>query len=492
MSWPIDWLWNACMEQTVISKRTLALFHKAAKDLPGYKAFLAERGIKPDAIDTIEALLNVPVTSKKNYLTANRIEDLIWEADQTSALLLCATSGSTGEPYYFPRNDKLSWQYSRLLEDYLKSSSYGKGRTLVLIGFGMGVWIGGIITLRAFEIAGERLGEPLSILPTGYNKTEIFKALRKLSPDFDQTIIVGYPPFIKELVDEAPAEGIDLTKLHMRFLFAAEAFNETFRNYVCQKAGVQDPLLDTLNIYGSADIGAMANETPLSILIRRLVIEYPLLYRDLFGQIEKTPTLAQYNPDFIEFEAIDNDILLSANGALPLIRYAIGDHGGVLEYDTINDLMKRYDISLETEIQQAGIAKIVNREYPFVYVYERADLSVTLQGLNIYPEFIKEGLLQPDMTAQFTERFTMATKNDIHHNQFLQINLELQKGVEANDKLKRHALKTIETSLIERSSEFAEVAKTRNVDKLLQVVLWPNGHPRYFTPGTKQKWVEKQ
>ncbi len=474
-----------------MSSYSLKLFKKAAKELPAYKSFLNQNGFKADTVSTEVDFRKVPITSKKNYLVPNKLDDLVWESDRATALLLCATSGSTGDPYYFPRNDELSNQYSYALEDFIKSSSYGKGRTLVIVGFGMGVWIGGVITMRAFELAGARMAEPLSILPAGYNKAEINKALRKLSPTYDQTIIVGYPPFIKELVDDAPKENIDLKKLNIRFLFAAESFNETFRNYVCEKAGVGNPILDTLNIYGSADIGAMAGETPLSILIRRLAIEDPLLYRDLFNQIERTPTLAQFNPKFIEFEAVDNDVVLTANGALPLIRYSIGDHGGVMDFQTIQAKMQKYDINLEAEIQKAGIQKLVKRDHPFVFVYERADLSVTLHGLNIYPEHIKEGLLSPDMTDFFTERFTMATKYDVHHNQFLQINIEMQKDVADSSKLNKHVKKSIHDSLVQRSSEFAEVAKTRDADELIQIVLWENGHPRYFSPGTKQKWVEK-
>jgi phenylacetate-CoA ligase len=378
-----------------------------------------------------------------------------------------------------------------MVEEYLKSSSYGDGPALVLLGFGMGVWIGGIITLRGFEIAGARMGKPLAILPTGYNKAEIFKALRKLSPDFEQTIIVGYPPFVKELVDEAEGEGIDLTKLNIRFMFAAEAFTETFRNYLCRKAGVKDPLRDTLNIYGSADVGAMANETPLSILVRRLVIEDPLLSMDIFGQIDKTPTLAQFNPEFINFEVVDGDVVLTADSALPLIRYSIGDHGGVMTYDHIKTVLARYSVNLDAEIQKAGIQQFVNRSHPFVYVYERTDLTVTVHGINIYPEYIKECLLAPAMSPNFTERFTMSTKTDIEHNQFLQINLELQKDVEPSPELTKQVRTLIRKALIGTSSEFAEVSKSHSADALLQIVLWPNGHPRYFAPGTKQKWVEK-
>jgi phenylacetate-CoA ligase len=474
------------------SKISFELFQRAAKNLPAYKQFLKTQDLDPSTIKQSGDFSRVPVTSKKTYLVPNKLEDLVWKENLAGLMLFCSTSGSTGEPYYFPRSEELSEQYSHAVENYLKYSSYGRGRTLVLVGFGMGVWIGGVITQRAFEMAAERSRIPISILPTGYNKTEIFKALKKLAPQFEQTVVIGYPPFVKELVDEAPSEGVDLKKLQVRFFFAAEAFTETFRNYLCEHAGVGSALLDTLNIYGSADVGAMAYETPLSILIRRLAIEDPLLYREMFGQIEKTPTLAQFNPDYIEFEAQDDELLLTADSAMPLIRYAIGDHGGVLSYEHIRTLMSRYKINLDAEVVKAGINKLVNKQHPFVYVYERTDLSVTLHGLIVYPEFIKEALLKPGMSKYFTERFTMATKTDIHHNQFLLINIELQKGVGVTVPIAEKALKAVKKSLIEKSSEFAEVAKSKRADELVKIELWPNGHPRYFAPGTKQKWVEKE
>lgn len=473
--------------------RSLRLFRRAAKELPAYRNFLARNNCSPSSIRTMDAFrTQVPLTDKKSYLTKNKHEDLVWEPDQQGLLLFCSTSGSTGEPYYFPRNEKLSLQYSYMIEDYLRYSSYGSGKTLVLIGFGMGVWIGGVITLRAFEIAAQRLGAPIAILPTGYNKVEIFKALKRLSPQYEQTILIGYPPFIKELVDEAPSEGINLAKLHTRLFFAAEAFSETFRDYVCAAVGIKDPLKDTLNVYGTADIGAMAYETPLSILVRRLVMSGdPLLRKAMFKQIEKTPTLAQYNPNFIEFEELDGEVVLTGDAALPLIRYAVGDHGGTFDYAYVRKTLKQYGIDLEVEISKANIGSVIDKKKPFVFVYERKDLAATLQGIIIYPEFIKECLLSENVHQSFTERFSMSTKYDINHNQFLQVNLELRKGIKPSKRLEEKALKHISAGLIARSSEFSEVSKTRSPSELLQILLWENGHPRYFAPGTKQKWVEK-
>jgi phenylacetate-CoA ligase len=474
----------------MISDRSLALFHKAASELPAYKAYLRASKFDPATVKTVDDFKRIPLTSKKSYLQLALHKDLIWSDSWRHSLLFCATSGSTGEPYYFPRDDSLAEQASIMAEEFLRNSSYGTGHTLVLMGLGMGVWIGGLITLRAFEIAAQRLQAPVSFLPTGYNKVEIFKALKKLSPQFDQTILVGYPPFVKEIVDEAESEGILLKDQNVRLMFAAEAFTERFRTYVCEKVGIKNPLLDTLNIYGTADIGAVAYETPLSILVRKLALENPLLYKDLFGQIEKTPTLAQYNQDFIDFEEVNGEVILTSNSVMPLIRYAIGDHGGVISYDHVCQLLNRYGIDLEQKIKNSGIAKTIKKR-PFVFVYERIDMATTLHGIIIYPEFIKEGLLNPKLMPFFTERFTMSTKNDIHHNQFLQINVELKKDIEQSEKLQRQALHAIRNSLIEKSSEFAEVSKSRNSEKLLQVILWPNGHPRYFTPGVKQKWIEK-
>ena len=474
----------------MITEKSLQLFHKAATEVPAYKGFLASKGVDPSAISDLASFQTVPITSKKDYLQTNSRLDLIWPEDQQGSLWYCSTSGSTGEAYYFPRKDDIAARGSWFAEAFLNYSSYGEGSTLIIVGFGMGVWIGGVITLRSFEIAAERMDKSVAFLPTGYNKAEIFKALRKLSPDYDQTILIGYPPFVKEVVDEAEGEGIDLSSLNMRLLFAAEAFTDTFRDYVCKKAGVANPYLDTLNIYGTADLGALAYETPISILIRKLAIEDPLLYQDIFGQIEKTPTLAQYHPDFIEFEEIDGELFLTSDGAIPLIRYAIGDHGGIFTFEHVKQIFHRYGIDLAEEARKYGIDNTVSQR-PFVYVYERTDLSATLHGIIIYPEFIKEGLLQSEMVSNFTEKFTMSTKNDVHHNQYLEINLELQESVEPSATLEELARRSITSNLISKSSEFAEIAKSREADHLIQIVLWTNGHPKYFAAGTKQKWVEK-
>lgn len=479
-----DRFWDKIRE-----RQALRLLHKAAEEVPAYKDFLKRRKINHYRVKTFWDFKRVPQTSKKEYLRRYPLKDLVSTGTLKRPLSFSATSGSTGEPFYFSRSSGLEWESSIVHEFFLRNSSYGSNLpTLVLVCFGMGVWIGGLITHRAFQLAGER-GLPVSVLAPGINKIEIFNALKKLAPNFAQVILAGYPPFIKDIIDEAPEYGVNLGKLNIRLLFAAEAFSEKFRDYVTKKAKVKNIYLDTMNIYGTADIGTMAFETPTSILLRRLALRNKKLFAEIFGDIKKTPTLAQYNPLFITFEEAGGEILLTGNNAVPLIRYNIGDHGGVYSFGEIAYIFKKYGVDIKKEVKSAGIDKL--SLLPFVYVYERTDLATTLYGLQIYPEMIREALLEKSIAHALTGKFALATKFSSKQNQYLEINLELKKGARATQALKKLALKKIIAALLVKSSEFRELyrqLKDRAVPKLM---FWPAEHPLYFKPGTKQKWVLK-
>ncbi len=470
-------------------KRTAArVASEAIQHVSAYRKFLKKHRGSLSKNVSFTDFLKLPLTSKKEYLRKYSLQDLSYSGIG-GAITYSATSGSTGKPFYFPRNQELDWQYSILLESYLRalSTQRGKQNTLVVIGFGMGVWIGGLITYRAFEFLNER-GANLSLITPGVNKKEIFNALRDLSPHYDQTILVGYPPFVKDILDEADEEGVDLKKANLKLLFAAEAFTESFRDYVAHKAGIKNLHNETLNIYGTADIGAMAFETPTSILIRRLVLHRPELAQKIFGNIKRTPTLAQYNPLFVHFECLNGEVVLTGNNEIPLVRYAVGDHGGVFSFAKLNDILKREGVDLAKE---ARAAKVRLEELPFVFVYERTDLSTTLYGLQIYPEVIREVLLEKRFQSALTGKFTMITAYDKKKNQQLQIHIEEKRG----RSIKKSEIRSLEKSIVEalrtRNSEFRELSDFLGKRAYPKLHFWPLGHSTHFQVGAKQKWVKK-
>lgn len=462
----------------VRKQRSLSLFHGASRQVPAYKDFLKKHKIDPNKIKKFEDLDILPHVTKENYLRKYSLPDLSWGGTLDQPLVYTSTSGSTGNPVYFHRSFQLDWQSSILHEMYYSSGQKSRGPTLVIVCFGMGVWIGGIITYQAFRLMKER-GHNLSLITPGINKEEIFRALKNLSPFYSQTVLVGYPPFIKDVIDESEERGINLKKLGLRILCAAEPFDEKFRRHLIKKSGA-DSKIGVTNIYGTADLGTMAIETPLSILIRETAIKKPDLFKELFGGINKMPTLCQYIPDHISFDATKHgDILITGDNSIPLIRYAIGDHGGTYSADT-----------LEKKLTDLGQKIDFIQHLPFVYVYERADLSTTLYGLQIYPESLREIFLQQPFVNYCTGKFTLETRFNQKQDQYLFIHIELRKNKKITDIIRKALLKFIVLQLENKNSEFRELHKMLGRRAWPKIVFWPYEDQKHFKVGIKQKWVK--
>jgi phenylacetate-CoA ligase len=478
--------------EKVKRRNTLRVFSLAKKRVPAYRDFLNKYNVKFKNSRTITNFKLLPIIDKKNYLRKYSLSDLTINGHLGSPLIFTSTSGSTGEPFYFNRSFSLDWRTSVIHELFYLHGHYRKREpVLVIVCFGMGVWIGGIITYQAFRLLQER-GYNVSIITPGINKQEIFNALRNLGREYKNIILAGYPPLIKDIIDEASSNGIDWRKFRVRLLFAAETFTEDFRDYVSQAVQIRNPFLDTMNIYGTAELGAMAFETPLTILIRRLCFQKHNFFEAIFKKIQKMPTLCQYIPSFISFESEGENILVSSDNTMPLVKYNLGDHGGEYSFTEMLEKLKELGIDLRKEARKAGIEKYWY-ELPFVYVYERADFSTNLYGLQVYPEPVRQALLKKPLSAYLTGKFTLETRFDSKQNQYLLIHLEVRRnrnGV-VPEAIKRAAFNIIVEQLESRNSEYRELHKFLGRRALPRLQFWPAEDPKYFKPGIKQKWVKR-
>ncbi len=57
---------------------------------------------------------------------------------------------------------------------------------------------------------------------------------------------------------------------------------------------MKDPLRSVTNIYGSAELGTMAMETPLSILLRRLAVNNQTPFEKIFGDVKRITKFAHF------------------------------------------------------------------------------------------------------------------------------------------------------------------------------------------------------
>jgi phenylacetate-CoA ligase len=73
---------------------------------------------------------------------------------------------------------------------------------------------------------------------------------------------LGYPPFIKMIIDNGNSISKDYWKGYiLKFVFAGEVFSEEWRSLLAGRSYVQELERDIVSIYGTADAGVLATET---------------------------------------------------------------------------------------------------------------------------------------------------------------------------------------------------------------------------------------
>ena len=474
------------------AEMALKLFHDMAKSVPAYKKFLEAHNCTTADIYDIGDISAIPLTDKQEYLRQYPRVEVCWGGTlKGERWTVSTTSGSTGEPFYFPRTAEQDAQYALTAELYLRSNfKIHERSTLYIVAFPMGAWIGGLFTYEALRRVGERGGYDLAIITPGINKQEVIKAVANLGQDFDQVIIGSYAPFLKDILDDGVRAGLNWADYSLGFVFSAEAFSETLRDYVAKKTGLKNIYSDTLNHYGTVDLGTMAHETPVAILIRRLALASPALYESIFGQVLKLPTLAQYLPEHFYFEANDGDLYCSARSGIPLMRYDLKDRGGVITYAEMTRLFNDNGLDLAAEAERAGLTDTI-WNLPFVYVYERSDLSVSFFAFQIYPETVRNALGDDALSELLTGKFSMSVAYSEDGRQELNINIELKHGQLETTALHEAAKAAIVARLLIENSEYR-----RTHEEYLEAVhplltFWLYEDSTHFQPGTKQKWVKK-
>lgn len=474
-------------------RRVIKLAEEMRINVPAYKKFLKTHKRGKDPIKSKKKFLSLPLLDKDSYLRNYPLNELCWEGKfDTRSWVISTTSGSTGEPFYFPREDEQDQQYSVLAELYMRTNFNIENKSSLYIdAFPMGPWIGGVFTYEAVRKVAERGDYNLSIITTGVNKDEIIKAVNKFGSLFDQVIIGCYGPFLKDALDEGVRKGVNWKNYDLKFVFSAEGFTEKFREYVLNVAGSKNYFTDTLNHYGIVDLGTTSYETPISILLRCIALSNKNLYADLFGETNKLPTLAQYIPALHYFEDIEGRLVCSSYSGLPLVRYDVKDNGGVMKFDDVEKICSQHGVDLMKEAEQAGIKETVWK-LPFVYVYERSDFSVSLYAFQIYPETIRKALLDDAILRYVTGKFTMQVKFDKIHNQYLEINVELQGGVKGSVTLQNRIHDVIISYLRKYNSEYDKTYLEIPERVTPDIILWSYEDEKYFKPGIKQKWTQKK
>lgn len=468
----------------------IKLFKQASSNIPAYKDYLKKNKISPDKINDFSDFKSLPIISKKNYLRKYSIDDLNWKGSLTDLHMISVSSGLTGEPFYWPRG--LGLEYETSLEHELALKYFfdlDRKKTLFIIGYAMGMYVAGVFTLNSLMNLVKK-GYPLTIVSPGSDKESIIKIANNLGKKYDQVIIAAYSPVLKDIVDKGVREGVNWKSLNLKFISGGESFSEEFRDYIFKKIGSKNYLRTSMNTYGSADAAILGHETPLSILIRRLANSDKKLQKALFKQ-NRLPSLHQYYPFFKYFEEVDGNLVLSTFGGIPLIRYSIGDSGGIIPFDRMTKVLREFGIDIKKEMKGYSSENLI-WHLPFVYLFGRKDNTKVYYGANIYPEHIKSCLEKDEVINLVTGKFFMDIIFDNNQNQDLYLAIELTVKESPESGLKKKISSLIHHNLIHINDEYRYLSQTIGNRIYPKVELFEFGDPKYFSPRIKPAYVKKQ
>jgi phenylacetate-CoA ligase len=364
--------------------RALATARHAARHVPAYRELLHERGLDPNGIGSLDEL---PETDKASYVDRWSLrERCLGGRIPLRGATIDESSGSTGTPYNWVRSAEERRHVRRMISFFARYT-FGDEPLVVLNAFSMGAWATGLTTAIALEGNG-------LVKATGPQVEKILGTMRELGPGY-RYLIVGYPPFLKLLLDEGDALGFRWGDYQMHALMGGEGNSEALRDYLLRR------FRSVYSGYGATDVEiGLAAETPVCVALRRLAAERPEIAEALFGESGRSPMVFQYNPLLHHVEVntagellftVTRDATLS-----PKVRYNVHDEGGVIREDDLRRRLAPFGVKLE-ELVPDGPRLV---RMPFLFVFGRKDSTVSVMGANIYPGDIEAGLLaDPTLAA---------------------------------------------------------------------------------------------
>jgi phenylacetate-CoA ligase len=446
-------------------RRALKLFHAAAQRVPAYKAFLRSHGIAHTDVRTIEDLERVPFTDKQNYINHYPLAERCWDGALHESSLIAVSSGTSGEPKFWPRGGRQEMEAALIHEmAYRSLFDIHRRKTLAVIGFPMGIYVSGVATLLPTWLIAPRK-YPLTAVSVGNHKDQALKVIKELGKQYDQVLLVGHPFFVKDLIETGRRERVSWKKLNVRMLFCSEGFSEQWRRYLNAQAGLASNAMSSFNTYGSSELLLMGHETPVSVAVRRTI------------KTSHVPNLFQYNPLQRFIQTDGEELLFTADSGIPLIRFNLHDAGEVMSFAQGTAPLKKLP---------RGVWKL-----PFVTLRGRADHTLVFYAANIYPEHVHSALNAPRFLNNITGKFTMRKDYDKKQEAYLELNVELQPKIRASttlrDKLAVHVTKELRRINMEYDFLWEHLGK----DLTPRVILRPYQHPTYFRPGLKPKYIIK-
>ncbi len=468
----------------------------AIDKVPAYRDFLKNNHYGGKEIATMEDFSQLPIMDKENYINCYDLEQKLGEPNLNHHYTVERSSGHGGNPLFWPRNYAIDKFFSQYIEiAFLQAYRIDVKSTLVILTFALGTWTSGEKTADALRRVASSGRYDMTVITPGTSVEEIIEILSDLSPRYKQTIIIGYPPFIKTVIDSAIEQKINIKDLKIKIGLGGEGHSIEWRNHILEKIGAsKNDLAAISSAYGAADIGiAIGREYPITILIRNLANKDKDFAKELFGENSIIPSLYQYNSSAY-IEAVDGELVFTANNGIPIVRYNIHDAGGVIDYQSMINITAAYGYDTTKILKNMGYRSDDIWRLPFFYTYGRSDGTISVIGANIYPENFQSALLSEETVAihafklGIREDLTSVTRPELH----IELNSDISDLTEAEQSdlvLKYHDLFINHLKKVNRDFKDAFRSDPKSCDIKVQIHHFGKGPFGHESAKIKRRYI---
>ena len=375
-------IWNQAKEcmsrdqmRVLQGKRLHKIVEYVYHHVPFYRSRLQEMDLTPDDIRTIDDIVKLPFTTKKDL--RDNYPFGLQAAPQNEIIRIHASSGTTGNPTIvgYTRRDIGVWTecMARCL------TAYGVTRDdIVSVAYGYGLFTGGLGAHNGVEMVGA------SVVPASTGNTE---KLVRLIRDLGITGICCTPSYALYLAETMDKMGVSRDQIHLRVgAFGAEPWTENMRTEIQERLGLKG-----YNIYGLSEVMGPSVSYECSEQHGSHINE------DHFFPEVIDPVTLQPLPDGETGELVFTTL---TKEGMPVLRYRTRD---------LCSLMPGECPCGRTNVRMSPI-------------YGRSDDMLIIRGINVFPSQVESVVLSME---EFAPRY-MLVVDRVNNLDTLQVQVELR------------------------------------------------------------------
>ena len=424
------------------SAKAYSEFIKAKNTVPAYIEFLKSKNFsKPTFSGFIPNMNEIPETDKENYVKIFSMDARCVNGKiPTKGVVIDESSGSSGTATNWVRGLKERKMNAKIIQFGIQKL-LGKEPLFIINAFALGPWATGVnITMSCVGIS--------KLKSIGPDKIKIENTIKTFGKDH-KYVIMGYPPFLKMLVDHSE---IDWHSHHVSFIFGGESMSEGMRDYLTAKG-----IKKIYSSLGASDIELnISAENDFTISLRKLLNSNETLRNKILKYSGALPMIFQYNPaDFLIETSENGELIITVcrpDYIAPKIRYNIHDKGQIVQKEEIYTILRELNIDTNLLVQP-------KTDLPILFHYGRSDASVSFFGSNINPNDIQETIYNLPELANAINSFCMAVNEDLDGNKQLKISFEMNQFANKNHFNCNDLTTTFFNQLAKTNQDFREVQK---------------------------------